>query len=118
MTYSPKTEHLKATQWKKGQSGNPAGRAKGGKLLSTTLKNIIASKFSKKYTSIITDEETELTGGEIIASRLFADAADGDLAAIKEIFDRVDGKVPDKLAGDEDEPLRIILEKVDKSNSD
>jgi hypothetical protein len=46
---SPKTEHLKPWQYKKGQSGNPSGRAKG-----ISLKEYAKMKFLT-----MTDEEKE-----------------------------------------------------------
>lgn len=39
--YNPKTEHLQATQWKAGQSGNPDGKPKGTKHLSTWIKEMM-----------------------------------------------------------------------------
>jgi len=37
----PKTEHLLPTQWKKGQSGNPNGRPKGTKNISTIIQEML-----------------------------------------------------------------------------
>lgn len=38
---NPKTVHLKESQWKPGQSGNPEGRPKGSKNLSTWVRDIM-----------------------------------------------------------------------------
>jgi hypothetical protein len=38
---------------------------------------------------------------------LIAKAMEGDIAAIKEIADRVDGKVPQQMQGDPDAPLVV-----------
>ena len=52
-----------------------------------------------------------------IAEQLLEKAAEGDLTAIKELGDRIDGKSPQTniLAGDEDRPLttKVIREIVD-----
>jgi hypothetical protein len=45
----------------------------------------------------------------MVAQALVNKAKDGDVAAIKEIFDRVDGKSPQMLQGDPDQPLTIAL---------
>lgn len=39
--YSPKTTHLKSTQWKSGVSGNPSGKPKGSKHLNTWIQEIL-----------------------------------------------------------------------------
>lgn len=45
-----------------------------------------------------------------VVKALISRAEDGDVAAAKEIFDRVDGKVPQALTGpDGDEPLKIDM---------
>ena len=47
-----------------------------------------------------------------------AKALEGDIPAIKEIYDRIDGKVPQAIVGDEDhpgvlDPLAAMLLKID-----
>jgi len=43
----------------------------------------------------------------LVARALVEAALQGDVSAIKEINDRVDGKVPQTIAGDPDNPLTI-----------
>lgn len=44
-----------------------------------------------------------------IARQLISKASDGDMQAIKEFADRIDGKVPQALVGDNDsDPLRVV----------
>lgn len=38
---SPKTSHLVKTQWKHGQSGNPSGKPKGSKHVSTWIQELL-----------------------------------------------------------------------------
>lgn len=70
---------------KPGETLNPHGRPKGSRNLSTILREFL-------------DEEIELSDGEkkkykeVIIRKLIKKANDGDLRAITEIFDRVDGK--------------------------
>lgn len=51
-----------------------------------------------------------------IARELLAVAADGDVSAIKEIADRLDGKVPQAIGGtDELDPVRMIVTGVPRN---
>lgn len=43
-----------------------------------------------------------------VARRLIDNASAGDMQAIKELADRVDGKVPTPIAGDEENPLSLV----------
>lgn len=43
-----------------------------------------------------------------MAEALIAKALEGDVSAIKEVGDRIDGKVPQMIQGDEDNPLTMI----------
>lgn len=61
---------------------------------------------------IAINEATETGGTKLrdVADALVAKAMAGDVAAIKEVADRLDGKVPQALVGDDDEaPLRFQL---------
>ena len=72
--------------------GNQNGRKKN-RLLTDTLKRELTQK-----------PEDVLA----MAQRLIADAKDGDAAARALLFDRVDGKVPQPVVGDDDEaPISV-----------
>ena len=50
-----------------------------------------------------------------IADKLLAMAESGDIQAIKEIADRMDGKVPQALIGDDNEdPVSVRLETIQR----
>lgn len=71
-----------ATMWKAGQSGNPGGRPKavmGDALLEQVLREVGKGAGKKKIASLI-------------ANVLTTKALKGDLRAIIEVYDRVDGK--------------------------
>ena len=75
-----------------GQSGNPSGRPKS-KPFADALKAALKAAGD--------DSETL----ESVANALVVKARTGDVAAIKEIADRLDGKVPQgHIGGDEDDP--------------
>jgi len=55
---------------------------------------------------------------QMVAEKLVDKAINGDVAAIKEIFDRMDGKAVQPIAGDEDNPLQVIQRVItDAANS-
>lgn len=59
------------TSWKPGQSGNPAGRPKKGETLTDTLRGLVDRK--------------------ALGEKLVALALEGNVAALKYVYDRVDG---------------------------
>ena len=44
-----------------------------------------------------------------VAEALFKKAEDGDIAAIRELGDRIDGKAEQTITGDSDQPITIIV---------
>lgn len=94
--------------FEEGQSGNPAGRPKSAKLFKDALT--VAIKRTE-------GDKTELAA---IAEALVKKAKEGDVPAIREIGDRLDGKPTQPIAGDDDAPpvrfARIIREIVDPRN--
>jgi len=65
--------------FKKGQSGNPGGRPK-------------TKEFVEAIRTKIKEADGDRTKLETIAAKLVEKAVEGDLAAIKEVADRLDGK--------------------------
>lgn len=83
--------------FEKGKSGNPGGRPKG-----PSLKAEIIRQLAKKG-------DDGRRNVDAIAAALIEQARDGKIEAIREILDRVDGKVPQQqqVTGDGGGPLRI-----------
>ena len=87
-------------QWTAGTSGNPAGRPTGSGSIVTELRRLIDE----------TDSNGE-TVAAVIARQLVDLAKSGDLRAIKECFDRLDGS-PRQTAVTISEPFtfgKIVL---------
>lgn len=84
-------DHLRAHQWKKGQSGNPGGRPKG-ESITATLRRLLEQEHNGK------------TIQEILAERVIREAISGKYSFAKELLDRVDGRPAQKveLAAQED----------------
>lgn len=79
-----------------GQSGNPNGRPKS-KPFKDALKKAVAEAGAD-------DEALKL-----VAAALLEKAKSGDVQAIKELADRMDGKVTQPVAGDDDaDPINVV----------
>ena len=97
--------------FKPGQSGNPGGRPK-----TKPFKEAI-----RRAVEAAGDDTQKL---DMLALALYSKALEGDVSALKEIADRLDGKVPQGIVGgDDDEPAvktynRIELIGVRPATSD
>jgi uncharacterized protein DUF5681 len=69
----------KATQFKKGQSGNPGGRPKGAKGVNTIVREVLNSK----VTILEGGRRRKISKLEFIVTRLANDAAQGKPSAVK-----------------------------------
>jgi hypothetical protein len=87
---------MQAAQWKPGQSGNAGGRPKRN-LITDELRGLLSELHpdQKKYPC--------KTRARVIAERMLAQAEGHDLAAQREVLDRVEGRaaVRSELCGPE-----------------
>jgi hypothetical protein len=85
--------------WQPGQSGNPNGAPKRAKLWKDAIIRAIKRR-----------EEADPQALEKLADKLIAQVELGDVGAIKEFGDRVDGKVAQALIGgdDDDAPIKTV----------
>ncbi|MCF0075450.1 DUF5681 domain-containing protein [Dyadobacter sp. CY261] len=89
---NPPTDHLKETQWKEGQSGNPAGKPPG-KHRSTILRELMDLVISgEDMHGLIKEMPVEAA----LMHSLIREGLEGDIQAIKEIQDSLYGKNTDK----------------------
>lgn len=72
------------TRWKKGQSGNPKGRPKGAGLTDAVRR-------------VLSQEHNGRPVVEVLAEIVVRHALAGKYTFAKEIWDRIDGRVQDKL---------------------
>jgi hypothetical protein len=88
----------------KGKSGNP-----GGQQADKPFRDAIALELQEE----IVLEGRELRKLRVIARALVNKAAGGDLVAIKEVIDRIEGKPPQTLAGTaSDGSINFILRQI------
>ncbi|HAK00381.1 MAG TPA: hypothetical protein DCM62_10175 [Bacteroidales bacterium] len=104
MSYNKKPENGKDTRFKPGISGNPKGRAKGKRTLSSVLKEFMQLEVVTEVEGIPIEQEVQY----IIAKALIEKAMKGDIRAISEIFDRIEGK-PKQAAMQESEGIVINI---------
>ena len=81
--------------FKKGQSGNPSGYPTGLPNASTRFRNLLSTRI--KGTNPITGEDGFYLVSELMDAKLFQLALKGDLGAIKEVLDRVEGRVTQSI---------------------
>lgn len=86
-----KVEHIIATQFKKGQSGNPSGRKKGSKNLTTILRAMLEEEID--YKDPFTKKKVKGKIKNVLNLRLIHNAiARGNDRSIEHIYDRIEGK--------------------------
>ena len=101
-----------APKWKPGESGNPKGRPKGSKNVSTLVKELLEkvapedvsnAKFVKEFV-----KTKKPTVKDALAARMIYNAIIvGDGRAIRELLDRTEGKVLQKseITGADGQPI-------------
>lgn len=76
---SPKTKHLEDTRWQPGQSGNPAGKPKGTRHISTYIREMMEDdSFMQKLPN---GRNLHGAPAKAIVKTIIAKAANGDLRA-------------------------------------
>lgn len=83
--------------WKPGVSGNPGGKPKGTVQIRTLLQHRLLKAVSR--------EDREKAGKKIV-NELVRLACQGDITAIKEVFDRLEGKA--KQSTEHTGTLRLV----------
>lgn len=108
-------DNLKPYQFKPGKSGNPNGRPKGAKSLTTQLKKMLEAKI-KNYDPIKDEDVTQSIADHLI-NVLLSKALNGEDKAIMEILNRSDGPVKQEIDQNISGGLKI-LEIPERKNVD
>lgn len=82
----------------KGKSGNPNGAPRGAKLWRDAVRLIVNRR-----------DEDGMKVIDKLARQLLASAMAGDISAIKEIGDRLDGKPGQAISGPDGGPMNIAV---------
>ena len=83
--------------WKPGESGNPAGRPKGRMLGDILREHLFEPVKDKEGNPLELAPGVAFTRADAIVFKLVERASEGSFHHMKEIMERVDGKVPSKL---------------------
>lgn len=95
----------KDTRWKAGQSGNPKGRPKNTVYFSEMLRDQL-----DQVPDAIDGEPNTKTWLELIRDTLLRAAVKGNQPAlIKELLDRIEGKVAEKHRIDAENPVTLVF---------
>ncbi len=78
-----------------------AGNANSGRKQEKPFRDALRLELAKL-------QDDDQRGLRKIARSLIENAESGDLQAIKELADRVDGKVPQAISGDDENPLTMV----------
>jgi hypothetical protein len=81
-------QHLKS--YKPGQCGNPNGRPKGAKSITSHLKELLERRINVGKTKF-NEDGLHITAKQAVAIALISGAIEGDTAKIRELLDRIDG---------------------------
>ncbi len=94
----PEVAKGKGHKWKKGQSGNPAGRPKKELCLTQLVKEYLESQAKNdKGDLLFNPDGTPKTYSQMLAMAMVHQASKGNPKAIEQVWDRIDGKVATKL---------------------
>lgn len=90
--------------WKPGQSGNPAGRTPKVGCVSSHIRDILAEtepKSGKTYARLLAEN--------MIQKSISKDTTKGTASIVKEVLDRIEGKVKEELSLDSDSLIQLIF---------
>jgi hypothetical protein len=102
----------KTTQWQRGTSGNPAGRPK-----SITL----SEAYRRELAKIDKTDPLKRTFAEVLAEQTIIKAKTGDVAALKELADRTEGKARQTIMLTTDRREQIeqaVMRMIERAASD
>ena len=78
--------------FKKGQSGNPAGRPPGSVSVKAELQKLVNIMLKNEHNPLSDEVEAEMPVGRKIALNLAVDAAEGNPFSINRVMEYLDGK--------------------------
>lgn len=89
-------------RWQPGESGNPGGKQKDS--LTALLRRLLDANDEAEKTAIVKE----------LISIARKPGQRGQIAALREIFDRIDGRVPDTHKIESDVPISIVFKEIER----
>ncbi len=90
----PNPENIEPHKFQEGQSGNPKGRPKGARSMTTILREMLETEIETD----VDGEKVKMQFQDAIIRKLLQKASKGEIKAITEIFDRIEGKAKQELS--------------------
>ena len=100
-------DDMKKYRFKPGESGNPNGRPKGSRNITTNLKELLEIEIETE--DPLSEEKTSMPVAALLNARLVRSALDGSEKAIREIYDRIEGRPKQKLDVTADAKIKGFL---------
>lgn len=103
----PNNKNLNRGRWRKGQSGNPKGRPRKDVSVTSLIKELL-----DKPAEYIAPGATpgDKTWRQMIAKAILLGASKGNPQLVKELLDRLEGKVASPVElGTGDKPVRVEI---------
>ncbi len=100
-------QNIEKYKFRKGVSGNPKGRPKGIPNAATRYQRLLS--IVSKAPNPITNHIEEFTQVELMDMRIMAKALKGDLAAYKEIMDRLEGRTIETVKMNSTANTKVII---------
>lgn len=106
------------SSWKKGQSGNPAGRPQGARGRATLLKDLldlnVRNEQGGEVPNPLDPKEKKISYEKAIMVALIKKALAGNIVAIQEVQNTLHGKIKDEtdVTLQQDEPLEITVKRI------
>jgi Family of unknown function (DUF5681) len=109
-------------RFRKGVSGNPGGRLRRGLSITEHIRELLDLDYAelRRIHAYLEDKGEErlgrITVGRLVACRIIAQAVAGQSELTKELLNRIEGKVPDKLDVNEKRSINIRIELASAQN--
>ncbi len=101
----------KEMQWKPGQSGNPKGRPPNSECLTSLLREAMEQPVPETQLRNLYLKKGARWRDAVVRS-LLLQSAKGNTAAIRELLERLDGKVMTPVSGTSGSPVRAQIEVI------
>ncbi len=95
----------KPYRWVKGQSGNKNGRPRKDLSIISIVKSVIDQPADERWLDIC-DKGKGLSWRQAIAKALLVGAVKGHPVLMKELLDRLEGKVVQPIGGENGQPIK------------
>ena len=99
--------------WQPGESGNPSGRPKRAPItdyIRAQLEQAIPEAIRAELPPVFAEVYgNKATFGQMLAFKMIQSAGEGDMQAMRELLERVEGKIAQKVSGSDGGPVQFVV---------